>query len=288
MVAGAIIVIAYSVYARMWVPFRGVKLLSERLEQLPEAERYSARRTWVLRHAFLQFGVLAVFIGMMVFGALVEGGWESTWRDQSSALIFWLFMPVAGGLGGWVYYYSQARRAGTWEASPTAQVAVGEPVAVVDRDFLRARYRSIVLRCLAVSLVPGILVLSAAQMTGGTDTGGPNTGTISTAMLLVFGTLALSPLLLVPFLRFSYGPRTARTAVNPAAAIVSNSLSEYAIWALSPLMGFVIFFSGGTWAIFFGSFALALIGWVATFPRLSRWMQLADEQDVLAASRVVR
>jgi len=136
---GAAIVVAYSGYARIWVPFRGVKLLSERLGQLPEEERDSARRAWVLRHAFLQFGVLAVFVGMFVLGAVSDGGWDSTWRQQSGALTFWLLMPVAGGLAGWVYYYLQARRAGTWEAAPTAQVPIGQPVSAVDRAFLQTR-----------------------------------------------------------------------------------------------------------------------------------------------------
>jgi hypothetical protein len=222
---------------------------------------------------------------MIVIGGLSEGAWESTWRYQTGALAFWLLMPIAGGLGGWVYYHFQARRAGTWEASPTAPVPIGQPVSAVDREFLRARYRSIMLRCLLVSLVPAFLVFSAVQMVGGTDPGGPSTGTIPTTMLLIFGVMALAPLVVVPFMRMVYGPRTVRAAVNPAAAIVSNSLGEYALWAISPLMGF---FMGGTWEVFFATIALAVIGWAITFPRLSRWMQMADEQDFLAASNTVR
>jgi hypothetical protein len=148
---------------------------------------------------------------------------------------------------------------------------------VVDRGALRSGYRTVLLKCLALSVIPPLLVgvtfIMASDGPLGEDL--PDT-----RILWIFGLMALIPLVFVPLQRFVIAPRAlAKAKGNVASVIAGQASAEYATWFLSPLLGFLLVVLTGRWEWFWAALGLWVVGVVVSFPRLARLERLADQYD---------
>lgn len=156
---------------------------------------------------------------------------------------------------------------------------------MVDRAELKALYRQAVKTCLALILVPVLLVGVALFMY---DQGGLGSEAVDPLLFWIWGFMALQPLWIVPLYRFVITPRAIALAPeSPEPVIASQAITEYALWELSTLMGFVIFFMSGIWIWFLATLALTFAGFAVSFPRWSDWTERADKLDQRAGARSV-
>jgi hypothetical protein len=153
---------------------------------------------------------------------------------------------------------------------------------MVDRDQLRAQHRVAVLTCSAVTIVPLLLTFVAGLLAEPGIEGGAGSGTADPILLLVFGSLALTPLVSVPIVRrigLTALKSAQVTAVSLGSTLMVWKVTEFALWELCSLLGFVGFLAGASWTFLLVCVALSLIGYAFSFPRWSEWEERADEFD---------
>ncbi len=176
--------------------------------------------------------------------------------------------------------------------------AANRPGTMIDRSSLERRYRTAVVICVAISLVPALLAFVAWLLSSPPAPDGPGSGTADPVLLIVFGVIALEPLLAVPLFRWvlTRHAQVANTAVDtpdsqalPVPAeelaillegrIATFAIAEYALWTVPPLLGFVGFATGATWVYFIVTILFGLAGFAFSFPRWREWSRLADRYD---------
>ena len=148
---------------------------------------------------------------------------------------------------------------------------------MVDAVKLRGQYRTAVMACLGVTAVPFLLSAVAFMLAASPDPGQPADDPV---MLGIFGLLALSPLLTVAIVRRIARNSLARAAESPIGvegALMIWSLTEYALWEVSSLLGFVGFVLTGSVVFFATCIAFTLGGYAFSFPRWSRWEALLTD-----------
>jgi hypothetical protein len=155
-------------------------------------------------------------------------------------------------------------------------------VPALSREELARITRSVKYTAAALPLTSVLFVYVASVLGNDARPGGPGSGAMGPLSLLVFGALALSPALVTPFLRAMFARSRRRAAsrpgrVNAQALLSLHAISEYAIWEISSLVGFVAFVLGATWLFFIGAVLVSLIGYVISFPRWSRILEYADD-----------
>lgn len=148
---------------------------------------------------------------------------------------------------------------------------------MTDEATLRAHYRTLVITCVAVTAVPFILAFVAFMMDM-TAEEGRSAGT-DPVLLVVFGLLALSPLVTAPLIRrlsMRPGALAAQQNSTPATAALTFWLAEYAAWEISSLLGFVGYVMTGSTVFFAACAVLSLAGFAMTFPRWSAWVDRVE------------
>lgn len=149
---------------------------------------------------------------------------------------------------------------------------------MVDAAKLKKQYQLAVVMCLALTTIPLLLGFVLFVMSTSPDT--TPTEPIDSVIAVVFGILALSPLVTVPLIRY-LARQSIASPRQPASGVESNimvwALTEYSLWEVASLLGFVGVVIGAPIA-FFLVFALVTYGGYAySFPRWSRWTALVVE-----------
>lgn len=146
---------------------------------------------------------------------------------------------------------------------------------MIDGDKLRIQYQLAVILCLALTAVPFFLGFVILVMT--TSPGAIPTEPIDPVISVVYTLLALSPLVTVRAIRYLTRKSIAapeQLAIGIEANIMIWAVTEYALWEVASLLGFVGAVTGAP-ITFFLAFALVTFGGdVYSFPRWSRWTAL--------------
>lgn len=158
---------------------------------------------------------------------------------------------------------------------------------MADLGKLKNMFGVAVTACLGVTAVPVLLTCVAFVLASSPDEAAPDGDPL---ILGIFGLLALSPLLTVPLVR-----RMARASISTPptgeTSVESNmmvwSLTEYALWEVTTLLGFVGFILSGSWPFLGACLALTLLGFVYSFPRWSRWISLLSELRLVDEAAVL-
>lgn len=149
---------------------------------------------------------------------------------------------------------------------------------MVDGVKLKEQYRMAVISCLAVTVVPFLLGFVLYVMTSAPDRA--DAESVDMIVLVFFGLLALSPLITVPLVHHM-GAKSMAALKQPAGGVESNimiwALTEYALWEISSLLGFVAVALGAPVTFFVACAILTFGGYAYTFPRWSRWVELVQE-----------
>lgn len=149
---------------------------------------------------------------------------------------------------------------------------------MVDGARLREQFKKAVVMCLGITSIPFILGVVLIVMSASPDR--TPTEPVDPVMTVVFGLLALSPLVTVPVVR-----RFARTSIaapqQPPIGVEANirtwAVAEYTLWELASLMGFVGVVSGAPMTFFLVFALITLTGYAYSFPRWSHWTALVVE-----------
>lgn len=151
---------------------------------------------------------------------------------------------------------------------------------MIDVSKLKAQYRLAVVSCLGVTAIPFLLAFVAYTLATSSDPGSAGSGTADPVILVVFALMAFSPLISGPMIR-----RAAKVSIvaekQPSAGVESTimswAVSEYAIWEISSLLGFVGFVQGAPPVFLIACIVVTFVGFAFSFPRWSRWVALAQE-----------
>jgi len=143
-----------------------------------------------------------------------------------------------------------------------------------DEDVLKTQFRVLVLACAGVTAMPFALLFVSWVMMRSTEEASPQGA--DPILFVIFGILALSPLIAAPMLRrLSRRPDVvaAQKDPTPSGIVLSFWLAEYAVWEIPSLLGFVAYVMGAPALYFAACLVLSLVGYAITFPRWSGWIE---------------
>lgn len=148
---------------------------------------------------------------------------------------------------------------------------------MIDMDTLKGQYRLAVMACLGITAVPLLLAAVAKLLAASPDSTSAGFTAIHFA---VFSALALSPVVSASIVR-----RLSNSALEAALACSEKAessmmvfaVTEYALWEISSLLGFVAFVLGAPWYYFAACIGVSLAGFAFSFPRWSAWVTRARE-----------
>lgn len=147
-------------------------------------------------------------------------------------------------------------------------------MSVSDEAVLKTQFRVLVMACAGVTAMPFALVFVSWVMMRSTE--GASSQGADPILYVVFGILALSPLIAAPMLRrLSRRPDAlaAQKDSTPSGIVLSFWLAEYAVWEIPSLLGFVAYVMGAPAVYFAACVVLSLVGYAITFPRWSGWIE---------------
>lgn len=159
---------------------------------------------------------------------------------------------------------------------------------MVDREQLRAQFRLAAITCAGLTIIPLLLLFVGWFMhVSPSSSGGVGSGSLPLLRLVPQVVLGCAPLVVVPVLRrlFKRQRLTAArgvpggTLASMEQMLSSQATTEFAVWEIASLNGFVAFFLGASWGVFLGLVALTYLGYAVSFPRWSAWVEQADEID---------
>jgi hypothetical protein len=154
-----------------------------------------------------------------------------------------------------------------------------------------AQYRQAVIGCAGITMAPALLAFVA--WTVSRDSGipdGAGSGVVSPVILWTFAALALATIGCVPLVR-SIADKQTQVVVTGGRSTSSATvwaLTEYALWEICSLLGFVAFIMGATWAYFGAALVVTYVGFAVSFPRRSvfeRRVQQATAAQGLAVEQ---
>lgn len=151
---------------------------------------------------------------------------------------------------------------------------------MVDAAELREQYRVAVTSCLGITAIPFLLAFVAYMMSRSPDSVSAQPAPAEPLVLLVFGLLALSPLVSVPLVRRVFKTFiVAQSQSTPGIErnVAMWAITEYALWELSSLFGFVGFVIGGPVVFLLACMGITFMGYALSFPRWSSWVALLQE-----------